>query len=164
MNAAVLDRPSGEDLYQELIAEAKRRSVGVYHLGRKLWPYGTNWKLEQLRIAKAPQEATIKRIRAVIAGESIEPSFDAEVDPPAPIARAHRRELGLAPSQREHEENRLLERQLEIKRQLEDRIDVCRLAHAKRLPGETLHAAAARLEREISSRSQAGGQASMVIA
>lgn len=141
------DRPTGEQLYQELEAEAARRCISLASLATSLWPSAPSWRLEQLRIAKTPKDRTIAQIRGLIAGE-IE---GVELGPSFKISRDVRRELGIAPSRREINENRLLGSTITNKRIIEERMQICRLAHDRRLPGETLQAAIIRLERELAA-------------
>ena len=142
--------PTGEQLYQELVAEARRRQVGVVRLARQLWPYGPNWKLEQMRIAARPKPATVERIRSVIAGEPVERDFEGAIDEPVlTITRDERAAQGLPPSRRQIYEERSLRRLAEAKAALQRRIALSRLAHERKLPGETLQAATARLEQSL---------------
>lgn len=134
------DQPTGEQLYQELRTEAARRRVSLHSLGALLFPNGPGWKLEQMRIAAAPKPETVARVRALIAGQL----------PPLPdtITRQAREAAGLPASKRQVQEERVLDWRLREKADVEHRLNLSRQAHDLRRPGETLHAAAARLATE----------------
>lgn len=141
--------PTGEQLYEELAREARARNISATRLAGKIWPYGPSWKLEQLRIAVRPTPATVDKIRAVIAGKPVDQDFEGKVeDTRLTITRAERAARGMPPSRREVRETALLRRHAETRSAVERRRRVSRMALEQKRPGETLHAAVARLEQE----------------
>lgn len=143
------EHPTGEQLYEELCAEAARRGVPVKQLVRQLWRGEPGRMIDNLRMSKTPFGRTVERVRGLIAGQAIE--LTARTEPSSPyltIRRDERRALGLASSDRERRDARSLARTIRMKAKVERRRTICRQATERRLPGETLQAAAARLERE----------------
>ncbi|HEY8593286.1 MAG TPA: hypothetical protein VIL42_10555 [Sphingomicrobium sp.] len=67
----------GQKLYDELVAAAAAAGMGLKRFAQPLWNQDSGWKLEQLRIAKRPQAATIARVRALIAGDPLPPPHNA---------------------------------------------------------------------------------------
>ena len=128
--------PTGEQLYQELVAEARRRQKAVSVLARKIWHVDPRRRLEQMRCAAEPKPLTVDRIRAVIAGQPVEPATIRD-----PSRRFARRRNGAGTSSR-------LANQANARAAVEERLRLSRLAEARRLPGETLERAARRLEME----------------
>jgi hypothetical protein len=134
------DGPTGADLYEELRVAAAAAGVTIQKFARPLFAE-PNWKLEQLRIAKHPTQLTIDRVRALVTGRIIPPAR------PSNIKGINLRRGDPAPAG----EARVPGEVIEARRRLTD------LAHAERLPGETLDAAVARLQHQQSTIASLGG-------
>lgn len=144
-----IDHPTGEQLYEELCREAARRAVRVSQLARSLWTYDPANMLDSLRMSRRPIGRTVSRVRDLIAGRPVEPLGKPKARQPfSTMRRAQREEQGLPPSARMHREERSLAVTQKAKRAVEHQRTLSRLAHQRRMPGETLQAAASRLERE----------------
>jgi hypothetical protein len=134
------ERPTGEQLYEAMRDAAASKGVSLHRLAALLFPNGPGWKLEQMRIARAPKPVTVERVRCLINGDL----------PPLPetITRQARAAAGMPPSRRELKERRMLHGQQQARDALERRIALSRRAHDVKLPGESLHAAVQRLEQD----------------
>jgi hypothetical protein len=134
---------TGQQLYDELAAAANAAGVSLRHFVAPLFNE-PSWKLEQLRIAKVPMPATIARVRALIAGEPLPPTRTSPVKGKT-ISRRHERITG--------GETRLSGEVIAYRRNLTD------MAHAERLPGETLAAAVRRISHQQRTIAELGGAA-----
>lgn len=145
------DQVTGEQLYNE-VCEAAAKS------GRRLASFvaplfnGNSWKIEQMRIAHAPTQITIDRVRALIAGEPLPPTrADAYVrdERAMGLSRAEAEARGIPPSQRSILEGGTLERQAAAKERTAWLLEVSERAKTTRRPGQTIADRARELRQEI---------------
>lgn len=134
---------TGQLLYDELADAALVAGVPLRQFVAPLFNE-PSWKLEQLRIAKAPMPATIARVRALIAGEPLPPTRPSPVKGHT-IGPRHERIIGV--------ETRLSGEVIAQRRNLAER------AHAERHPGETLAAAVRRISHQQRTIAELGGAA-----
>jgi hypothetical protein len=134
--------PTGEDLYEELRAAAAAAGISLHKFAAPLFGE-PNWKLQQLRIAKAPKPLTIARVRALIAGEPV----------PQPVPSPKR---GIPRGDETHRvndgESRLNGDEIARRRALAES------AAAMRAPGETIADAVRRVRAQQQSIAALGGQ------
>jgi hypothetical protein len=137
------DKPvTGEALHAELVAAAGRAGMSLNGLAVRIWPNGTTWKLEQLRLARRPQRATVERVRAGISaaegrGEWPEPVTGPRLGP----------RDGLSRSPADGAEAQAA---IDAKRRLGER------AAAERRPGESVADAFRRIAAEIDPEADVG--------
>ena len=123
---------TGEELHGELIAAATAKGVSFRSFVAPLFN-GQSWKIEQLRIARSPTELTVRRVRALIAGEPVPAARGTSGAPPRQSERVHGHAAGSGIGNAA----------------IEHRRAIAEAAALHRRPGETLHDAASRIERQL---------------
>lgn len=134
------DLPTGEELYAELCSAAAKAGKSLAGFVAPLFN-GNSWKIEQLRIARAPTTITIARVRALCAGAPLPPTRTGRYDrdPRAfGLSRAEAEASGIPPSGRSINERRSLEDQLSRKDAIERSRRLAEIAHLTRRPGQPL--------------------------
>jgi hypothetical protein len=151
-----MTRPTGEDLYQELCAAAAAARVGVRTYAAALYPTGdANWKLEQLRIARRPQKATIERVRALIRGEELPPPAHAR---PGDFDRRYQQHtraeieaMGLPPSGRAQRDLQAVEQQRRRREYTELLRELTARVYNDRRPGQTIADRVSELRQDLAA-------------
>jgi hypothetical protein len=131
---------TGEDLHRQLIEAATTAGVPLRQFVAPLF-IEPNWHLEQLRIAKAPKQTTIDRVRALIAGEPLPPTRSGRYHRDARafgLSRADAEAAGIPPSGRSLSEGNTLARLTAEKARVELSRHLSDLARESRRPGQTL--------------------------
>jgi hypothetical protein len=146
-----MSAPSGEQLYNELCQAAAARGVSLASFCAPLFN-GASWKIEQLRIAKAPKLATVARVRALIAGEPL-PLATWSGRPPADprhltMTRAAAEAAGIPPSGRSQYERHLLDQQTAARARTDWQMALSEEARLSRKPGQTVADRFCELRRE----------------
>ena len=144
---------TGEQLYEELCTAAARSGKSLAAFVGPLFK-GASWKIEQMRIARAPTRQTIARVRALIAGEPLPPTRAGRYDrdPRAfGLSRLEAEEMGPPRSLRSINEGRSLEAALERSAAIDRARQLTELAHETRRPGQTLHDRVRELKRELAA-------------
>lgn len=127
--------PTGEQLYNELCSAAAKAGRGLGGFAAPLFN-GASWKIEQMRIAARPTPLTVRRVRALIAGEPI-PGHRLDVRH-LTMTRAQAAELGVPPSGRAKYEQHLLEQQQSARARVEWQMAISEEAKLTRRPGQTI--------------------------
>lgn len=133
----MMEAPSGEQLYLELCESAARAGVSLARFAAPLFN-GASWKIEQMRIAAQPTDLTVRRVRALIAGEPL-PTRPRLVDQGHQrMTRAQAADLGLPPSGRAQYEQHLLEQQHSARAHVDWQMAISEEAKLTRRSGQTI--------------------------
>jgi hypothetical protein len=135
---------TGEQLYNELCTAAANAGQSLASFVEPLFN-GASWKIEQMRIAKAPRPRTIERVRALVAGRPLPAVRDRRA---MGLTRIEAEAIGLPPSKRSIYEQYLLEERLKAKARLETIRYLSEEARLSRRPGQTLQERLLELQRE----------------
>lgn len=132
------DSPNGEHLADALQREARRRGVSLTRLVAPLWGKDRQYRVETLRGVRRPNQETIARIRALIAGQPLPARPPRKAHPNQNVRRVDREEAGLPPSKREIAESEKIARDAGQREREEVAKLAAHRARSSRLPGETL--------------------------
>jgi hypothetical protein len=133
---------TGEHLYAEIVEAAQRSGQPLKTFVRPLLGE-SSWKLEQIRIAKAPTQSTIDRVRALIEGKPLPPTarvgnYRRGDFRHLAMTRVAAEAAGIPPSGRSKAERSDLARVTAEKARVELSRHLSDLARESRRPGQTL--------------------------
>jgi hypothetical protein len=131
------EQPTGEVLYNEVCEAAAKAGKSLAAFVSPIFN-GASWKIEQMRIAKKPTVSTIKRVRALVAGEPLPPRRFHRDPRAAGLSRLEAEQRGFERSKRSVYEQHLLDGQLAAKARLERHRFLSEAARETRRPGQTL--------------------------
>ena len=130
--------PTGEQLYNELCGAAAKAGRSLGSFAAPLFN-GASWKIEQMRIAVKPTGLTVRRVRALIAGEPLPEKVKGQVDRRLQMmTRAEAEAAGIPPSGRSKYEQHLLEQQRASRDRLNWQMAISEEAKLTRRPGQTI--------------------------